>query len=129
MSAGLIVTAVKRAIALEVEQGARSGLAIDRMWMWQVCDLKSHPAWDKAVNRAMTNHFLAVHRENRIGRFGQVSLLLVRRAGLVEGGTCRMAAGAPARPARRLTASDTTPLSRNLRLLGASGQGRGRGDW
>ena len=63
---GLIVTAVKAAILFEVEHAQGGRLAADRLWFWRACDLRRHPGWCPAVNRAFTNHFLAVHRENRI---------------------------------------------------------------
>ncbi len=114
---GLIVAAVTRAVLFEVEQGARHDLAMDRLWFWRMCDLRDHEDWHPGVNRAATNHFLAVHRENRISRFGQLRLLFVRLAGRVGEGSGCGAARPPARPAYHVPASNTTPESLNLRLL------------
>jgi len=119
---GLIVSAVRRAIAFEVEHGARYQLAMDRLWFWRVSDSWWHEDWQPSVNTASINHFLAVHRENHRKRLSPHQVLsVVRLPGLVERGVGEERASPPASPGNHVSASNTTPESRNLRQIGVSG--------
>lgn len=116
---GLVVQGVTRAVEFECsEEGGHYALAMDRLWMWRVCDLRNHADWHPRTNRAYSNHFLAVHREGRLfGCFARFGYLSRRLAGCAAGGVPSEATAPPALPAGQATASNTTPESLNLRLL------------
>ncbi len=60
---GPVVNAVRRAIAVEVREGHRHQLALDRMWMWNLTEVEAPRR--SGIALAATNHFLAAHRDAR----------------------------------------------------------------
>ena len=106
---GAIVKAVQRAIAFELKEGHRYKLAMDRLWIWRVCDSTE----SARVKYAFTSHYLAVHRENAV----KASAPVAGCAALCSPAYADPAGGAqPGEHRQRgATASNTKPFSRKLR--------------
>lgn len=120
---GIIVGAVTRAIRFEVEQGQLSKLALDRLWMWRVCDYRVHEDWCPQVNKAYTNHFLTAHRENT--RYWLHAVWKTKWRCWSARGSMAGEAPVGATPAidlaAHVAASNTTPIIPNLGIWEGSG--------
>ena len=120
---GIIVEGVRAAIAFECSaEGQKHQLATDRLWMWRVCDLRLHADWQPRLNRALSNHFLHVHRENWLcGAADRLVIQAIYGYRAAGRGVPSEATAPPCRPGPGGTASNTTPESLSMRFLESQG--------